>query len=95
MPHVSLCGCGVLKWASELGGTLPYNHGSRRPRPCTELRLENGFEVVGGCDEAALGWIASLKRVCDGVNVVGLDHVGFEGAEQHIEGELREPTLAL
>lgn len=86
MLHILLRERGGLERRSELGGTLPYNHGSRCSRPATVLRLKDSVEEVGGCDEAAFGWVAGLEGVGNGLKVMSLDHVGLEGAEEDIKG---------
>lgn len=78
-----------------MGRTLPYNHGRRCTRSGTVLWLKDCVEEVGSRNEAAFGRVAGLKGVGDGEEIMRFDHVGLEGAEENIEGQLGKAALAL
>lgn len=45
--------------------------------------------------EGGFGWVAGLERVGNSEQIVRLNHVGVDGVEEDVEGELGQSALAL
>jgi hypothetical protein len=51
------------------------------------------LDEVGGRHQRGLGCVAGLEGISGGGNLVCVEHVGADGPEQNIEGQLRQTTL--